>query len=253
MTFCFKHLCDLTFETPVYICRWLQQSGSVACMQHAVHCSACDRHRVQSFRNLVVICDSQQSPAIPKRFSLTSFVDVRWHSYLSSGAAPSQSTRKHGYIDNLYRSRNSFQNTAMLRLLHTSPIGQREPESKVEETLEALKDSVKKESVKKTAATEPGDTVVTEAKIPPKVTEVEDLHPPAVPEAVPSEKKKSLWVRFKTEMVHYYHGFRLLFIDTRVAIRLIWHVLNGQPLMRRERKQVIFILADVVTEQKCIV
>lgn len=231
-------MCVLTSH--LYICRRLQQSISVACMQRAVHCSACDKHRFRSFSNLVVICGSQQSPAIPKRFSAASFVDIRWHSYLNSCATQSRNTLTRSYIDNFHHCRSSFPNTVpMLRLLHTSPVGQREPESKVEETLEALKDSVKKSSV-----TEPADTVVTEAKIPPKVTEVEDVPPPAVPEVVPP-KKKSLWVRFKAEMVHYYHGFRLLFIDIRVAVRLIWHVLNGRSLMRRERKQVGFYMCKV--------
>jgi len=221
-----------------FICRWLKQPSSVACMQHAVYYSACDKHEFRSFRNLVVICSSQQSHAIPKRFSATSFIDVRWYSCLNSGATRSRHTIACSQMDGSHECRNSIPNTVpMLRLLHTSPVGQREPESKVEETLEALKDSVKK-----AAATEPGDTVVTEAKMPPKVTEVEDL-PPAVPEVVTAEKKKSLWVRFKAEMVHYYHGFRLLFIDIRVALRLIWHVLNGQSLMRRERKQVSFLFA----------
>lgn len=115
----------------------------------------------------------------------------------------------------------------------------------MEETLEALKDSVKK-----AATTEPGDTVVTEAKMPPKVTQVEDLHSPAaVPDVMPVEKKKTLWARFKAEMVHYYHGFRLLFIDIRVAVRLIWHVLNGQPLMRRERKQVSLMFTELVAKR----
>ena len=182
---------------------------------------------------MVVIYASEQSPAIPKRLSAPLFVDVRWHSYLNSCATQSRNIVTCSHIVSFHPCRDSFPNTVpMLRLLHTSPIGQREPESKVEETLEALKDSVKKT----------GDTTATEAKMPPKVKEVEDVPPPAaVPEVVPVEKK-SLWVRFKAEMVHYYHGFRLLFIDIRVAVRLIWHVLNGRPLMRRERKQVSFVL-----------
>ena len=51
--------------------------------------------------------------------------------------------------------------------------------------------------------------------------------------------KKSLWQRFVAEMKHYYHGFRLLFIDIRIAARLLWAVLNGKSLTRREHRQVI--------------
>ena len=135
------------------------------------------------------------------------------------------------YVDNFQQCRNSFPNAVpMLRLLHTTAVGQREPESKVEETLEALKDSVKK-----TSAADVSEKVAAETAVPPKVAPIEDFPPPV---AITPEKKKSLWVRFKAEMVHYYHGFRLLFIDIRVAVRLIWQVLNGRTLVRRERQQV---------------
>lgn len=40
------------------------------------------------------------------------------------------------------------------------------------------------------------------------------------------------------EVRHYYHGFRLLWIDTTIAGRMLWRVLNGHPLSRRERRQV---------------
>ena len=54
--------------------------------------------------------------------------------------------------------------------------------------------------------------------------------------------KLSLTTRFINELKHYYHGFKLLFIDVRVSLRLIWAVLNGKTLMRREKKQVSFYL-----------
>ncbi|ESO00379.1 hypothetical protein HELRODRAFT_130236, partial [Helobdella robusta] len=57
--------------------------------------------------------------------------------------------------------------------------------------------------------------------------------------------KPPLTTRIINELKHYYHGFRLLFIDVRVAIRLIWSVLNGKTLMRRERKQLVRTTADL--------
>lgn len=51
-------------------------------------------------------------------------------------------------------------------------------------------------------------------------------------------KKLSLWTRFANELKHYFHGFRLLILDVRVAIRLTWNVAKGVQLTRRERKQV---------------
>ncbi len=50
--------------------------------------------------------------------------------------------------------------------------------------------------------------------------------------------KKSLWQKTKDECRHYYHGFRLLFIDFRIAARLLWQLLNGHQMTRREKSQV---------------
>ncbi|CAB1459481.1 unnamed protein product [Pleuronectes platessa] len=47
------------------------------------------------------------------------------------------------------------------------------------------------------------------------------------------------------EVKHYYHGFRLLWIDTTIAGRLLWMVLNGNVLSRRERRQFLRTCADV--------
>lgn len=228
------------FLSYVYVCRWLQRPSIVACVQHAVHCLACDKQTCRSFSNTVVLSSSQPFPVIPKRFSAASFTDVRWHSFLNTCTSQSRNVLTCSWVDSFQQCRNSFPNAMpMLRLLHTTRVGQREPESKAEESLEALKDSVKK-----TATAEPSDSAITEAKTPPKVVEVEDLHPPTSDVVMTPEKKKSLWARFKAEMVHYYHGFRLLFIDIRVAVRLIWQVLNGRSLVRRERQQVSFMYTE---------
>ena len=39
-------------------------------------------------------------------------------------------------------------------------------------------------------------------------------------------------------VLHSYHGFRLLALDTRVAARLLWKTMKGNSLTRREQKQV---------------
>lgn len=139
-------------------------------------------------------------------------------------------------------------------------------ESKVEETLEAIKDTIKEENKKKEQALQSADQTVltpesqagqaiptTPAKeftfieAPPKLTPTgtnltaDNVKVNLVPQAIVIHKvplKLSLTTRFVNELKHYYHGFRLLFIDARVAVRLIWAVLNGKTLMRREKKQV---------------
>jgi hypothetical protein len=83
------------------------------------------------------------------------------------------------------------------------------PSSKVEESVQTLKESI---SEKK----------------------------PAVTAAAPSTAvvKKSMWQKVKDELIHYYHGFRLLFIDINVSRKLVMRVLNGKSLSRREHRQV---------------
>lgn len=51
--------------------------------------------------------------------------------------------------------------------------------------------------------------------------------------------KKSLGQRVLDELKHYYHGFRLLWIDTKIAARTLWRILHGHSLTRRERRQVM--------------
>lgn len=50
--------------------------------------------------------------------------------------------------------------------------------------------------------------------------------------------KKSLRQRIVDELKHYYNGFHLLWIDTQVAARMVWRLLHGQVLTRRERRRV---------------
>ncbi|XP_042793041.1 mitochondrial proton/calcium exchanger protein isoform X1 [Panthera onca] len=57
--------------------------------------------------------------------------------------------------------------------------------------------------------------------------------------------RKSLGQRVLDELRHYYHGFRLLWIDTKIAARMLWRVLHGHSLTRRERRQFLRICADL--------
>ncbi|NWY54288.1 LETM1 protein, partial [Chionis minor] len=57
--------------------------------------------------------------------------------------------------------------------------------------------------------------------------------------------KKSLGQKIVDELKHYYHGFRLLWIDTKIAARMLWRILHGNTLSRRERRQFLRICADL--------
>ena len=96
-------------------------------------------------------------------------------------------------------------------LLSSEPL---KPSSKVEETVHVLKEKAK-EQLKSEAVITPTEKPV-----------------------VVSSPKKSLKRKVVDEIVHYYHGFRLLFIDMNVSRKLIWRILNGKQLTRREHKLV---------------
>ena len=51
-------------------------------------------------------------------------------------------------------------------------------------------------------------------------------------------EKVPMTQKVKDVLLHYYHGFRLLALDVRVAFRLLWKTMKGSSLTRRELKQV---------------
>lgn len=113
-----------------------------------------------------------------------------------------------------------FSNYMVASSFHTCTLLFKE-ESKVEKAVKALKEKV--EQLEKEEESVPKPELKVAAKAEP---------------VAPVVAKKSLWQRFVAELKHYYHGFRLLFIDMRICTRLLWNVLNGKSLTRRERRQV---------------
>ena len=96
-----------------------------------------------------------------------------------------------------------------------------EEKSKVEEAVEAMKR--KKEKLKEKAF---------QMECSPEEVE------PMV--AVAATPKKTIWERVKHEAVHYYNGFKLLYLEIKIAARMLWQVMNGKMLSRRERRQVSY-------------
>ncbi|XP_056867742.1 mitochondrial proton/calcium exchanger protein isoform X2 [Takifugu flavidus] len=103
-----------------------------------------------------------------------------------------------------------------IRWIHTSR--RRWDDSKVEKSLRSLKDKTKK---------------------------LEEGGPVYSPTLDAERVRRTLGQRVIDEIKHYYHGFRLLWIDTTIAGRMLWRVLNGHPLSRRERRQFLRTCADV--------
>nr|CAD7570645.1 unnamed protein product [Timema californicum] len=73
----------------------------------------------------------------------------------------------------------------------------------------------------------------------------EDLKECDKPPPVEVKVKKSLKQKIVDEVVHYYHGFRLLFIDINISRKLLWRVLNGKTLTRREHNQLVRTVGDL--------
>ena len=99
------------------------------------------------------------------------------------------------------------------------------PSSKVEETVIAFKQDLKKEHEKK--ALSDGQSTLPSEQVPPVI-----------------QVKPSLWTRIVNELKHYYHGFRLLFIDIRISSGLLMRLLKGETLTRREKKQLVRTTSD---------
>lgn len=66
---------------------------------------------------------------------------------------------------------------------------------------------------------------------------------PAPPPSPP--EKRTLGKKIVDEIKHYYHGFRLLFIDLRISSRYVKKLLTGEQLSRREHQQLIRSTSDL--------
>lgn len=107
--------------------------------------------------------------------------------------------------------------------------------SKVEDVVKNIKE-VEKEKVVKETTLSPEDAAKNEP--------VQQLATVASTE-VSTAVKKTIVQRVWAELVHYYHGFRLLFIDINVCRKLLWKILNGESLSRREHRLLIRTTSDI--------
>lgn len=47
------------------------------------------------------------------------------------------------------------------------------------------------------------------------------------------------------ELKHYYHGFRLLALETRLSAKYLFRMAQGHTLTRRERQQLVRTVSDL--------
>ncbi|XP_069379140.1 LETM1 domain-containing protein LETM2, mitochondrial [Paralichthys olivaceus] len=127
--------------------------------------------------------------------------------------------------------------TLLARSLHSSGVWLQD--IKQEAPLAADQDSssgTKKDSVSSNPQTQPPSAPT------PASTTTAATAPPVQEKAV---VKKSLYQRIVDELKHYYNGFRLLGIDINIAGRMVWSLLHGQLLSRRERRRLMRTCADL--------
>ncbi|ENN75724.1 hypothetical protein YQE_07684, partial [Dendroctonus ponderosae] len=60
-----------------------------------------------------------------------------------------------------------------------------------------------------------------------------------------STVKKSIKQKIVDEILHYYHGFRLLGIDVKISAGLVWRILRGKTLTRREYRLLTRTVGDL--------
>lgn len=112
-------------------------------------------------------------------------------------------------------------NEIACRNIHTSLILYDQPSSKLETVVENIKQS-QKEKEKNQGTVAESNAIVSKPVV-----------------------KKTIGQRVWAEMVHYYHGFRLMFININVCCKLLWRVLNGKTLTRREHKLLVRTTSDI--------
>ncbi|CAI2191679.1 3870_t:CDS:2, partial [Funneliformis geosporum] len=59
-------------------------------------------------------------------------------------------------------------------------------------------------------------------------------------------KKKALITRIKDEFIHYWHGTKLLGLEIKISTKLLYKLLKGQRLTRREQRQLRRTTQDLV-------
>ena len=99
-------------------------------------------------------------------------------------------------------------------------------DSKVDQQLEILKD----EKVKKTDEKAESSLPASQSRI----------------SVVKSEKFViRIWIKIKKELKHYYNGFKLFFFETKISLKLLRKITNGDALTRREKKQLLRTVSDI--------
>ncbi|XP_022097752.1 mitochondrial proton/calcium exchanger protein-like isoform X2 [Acanthaster planci] len=105
-----------------------------------------------------------------------------------------------------------------------------ETDTKIEQAVKVLKEKRKEKEI--------AEMVKTMMPSPEQAADPSTSQEVALP-------KKPLMTKIMDEIKHYWNGFRLLGVDLKISARLLWRVLNGHALTRREYKQFTRTVSDL--------
>ena len=57
--------------------------------------------------------------------------------------------------------------------------------------------------------------------------------------------KRTVWEKVVAEVKHHYSGFKLLFLDVKLASQIVWKIAQGKNLSRRENRQLVRTVSDL--------
>lgn len=117
--------------------------------------------------------------------------------------------------------------------------------SKIEDVVKTLKEAEKEKTSTTTTSTEVKEPLIPKVDIASTDIQSKQAITPVTPDSSSVVVKKTILQKIWAELVHYYHGFRLLFIDINVSRKLLWKVLNGGTLTRREHRLLIRTTSDL--------
>lgn len=196
---------------------------------------------VFSHQVLLAVTRSRGSYLLSKRNSCSSLSSKAYLHIDPPRQVSSAVTLRHSRFGSphCYRGHNS---TLLARSLHSSSFSVLLQEIKQEDTKTspaAAQDASKKDSAAPQAQAQAQPPP---APAPTPTAAAASAVPPVQERAV---VKKALYQKIVDELKHYYNGFRLLGIDIKIAGRMVWRLLHGQLLSRRERRRLLRTCADL--------
>uniref|UniRef100_A0A3B5L0M7 Leucine zipper-EF-hand containing transmembrane protein 2 n=1 Tax=Xiphophorus couchianus TaxID=32473 RepID=A0A3B5L0M7_9TELE len=173
--------------------------------------------------------------------SSRSYLRVDAPRHASSSFPPRHSRYGHHHCAHAHSLSRGDGSVLLARALHSSAVWLQDVKQDDTKTSPAApQDGEKKDSAAAAAA-----AMVTDSQPPAAPTPAAAAAAAVPPAQERAMVKKSLYQRIVDELKHYYNGFRLLGIDTKIAGRTVWSLLHGQVLTRRERRRLMRTCADL--------